>query len=278
MEQLSLKTASHVLVTSDTARRRIRKRARVDLSRVTLVRNGPDLAHFVKPDLAIEVQPELIEVGYVGDMNPQDGIAGLLLAARHISHDLRRADIRFVLIGDGNAHVELRRQAEQLELAGVVEFTGRLTPDAAMRRLSACALCVQPDPKNPFNDSCVMVKSLEYMALAKSFVAFDLRRDPTVCGNAALYATDNDHRILAAQLLQLAADPELRRVLGARGRRRVERGFAWSFSTRRLLKVYGRFGQEMDRTIVDDAEPFSANIFDQISLARAAPEDRPIDG
>jgi glycosyltransferase involved in cell wall biosynthesis len=277
MERLSLKTASHVLVTSETARRRIQKRARVDASRVTLVRNGPDLTHFAKPDLAVGVQPELIEVGYVGDMNPQDGIAGLLLAARHISHDLRRANICFVLIGDGNAHVELRRQAEELELAGVVEFTGRLSPRAAMRRLSACALCVQPDPKNPFNDSCVMVKSLEYMALAKPFVAFDLSETRRVCGNAALYATGNDHRSLAAQLLRLAEDPELRRVLGARGRRRIERGLAWSFSTRHLLQVYGRFGQEMNKTIVDEPERFQPSIFDQVSLAPAASEDRPID-
>jgi glycosyltransferase involved in cell wall biosynthesis len=128
--------------------------------------------------------------------------------------------------------------ATQLGLSDCVNFTGFLAPRDVVARLQPCALCVQPDPKNRFNDACVMIKSLEYMALAKPVVAFDLDETRRVCADAALYASDNCPRNLANEILALADDPVLRHNLGTRGRRRVEEQLAWSFSEPRLLDVY----------------------------------------
>jgi len=60
----------------------------------------------------------------------------------------------------------------------------------------------------------------------------------TVCGDAALYATENDPRSLATQIIRLADDPALRQRLGELGRQRIEEGLAWSFSEQRLLEAY----------------------------------------
>ena len=243
-ERLSLRSANHVLVTSETARRSVCNRAKLDPARVSLVSNGPDLTRFLKPTYQVRSKARVREIGYVGEMNAQDCLDLLLLAARHIRRDLGRGDIRFVLIGDGNARDELRNMAERLGLTEEVQFTGRLSPVDAMKRLESCSLCVQPDRKNPFNDSCVMVKSLEYMALGKAFVAFDLIETQRVCGDAALYATDNSYQKLAELLVKLADDAGLRRRLGERGRSRIEQELAWSFSRPRLLRVYRGAGNE----------------------------------
>lgn len=240
LERSTLASANHVLSTSETARERICQRARIRRSHVTLVRNGPDLANFPSPASTDAAPENVIEVGYIGDMNPQDGIDHLLRAARHIRYALGRTDVRFVLIGDGSASDLLRQQVEAMHLSDCVQFTGRMRPPDAMRRLSACTLCVQPDLKNPFNDACVMVKSLEYMALGKPLVAFDLNETRRICGEAALYATSNDHENLARAILRLADDATLRRRLGEVGRRRIEQSLAWSFSERQLLKAYAR--------------------------------------
>ena len=259
LERCTAHTANHVFTTSETAMRRVQARTGISSERITLVRNGPDMTAFPAP--AVESAPATaapapaslqsqlptpagerpVEVGYIGDMNPQDGIDNLLSAAHHIRHVLDRGGIRFVLIGSGSAHADLVGMSQALHIEDIVEFTGRLSPRDAMARLANCSFCVQPDLKNAFTDACVMVKSLEYMALGKAMVAFDLGETRRMCGDAALYAGGNDYRQLALEILRLADDAGLRARLGALGRRRVEQELAWTFSEERLLEVYRQF-------------------------------------
>ncbi|MEP7242928.1 MAG: glycosyltransferase family 4 protein, partial [Gammaproteobacteria bacterium] len=238
LERSTLTAANHVLATSETSRQRVCSRTGLGADRISLVRNGPDLMNFPAPAQAAAVPGDPVEVGYIGDMNRQDGIDSLLAAAHHIRYVLGRTDLRYVLIGDGGEFASLREQATSLKLNDVVQFTGRMPPREAMARLANSTLCVQPDLKNSFNDSCVMVKSLEYMALGKPLVAFDLTETQNVCGEAALYATQNSPQNFATQIVKLADDAGLRQRLGELGRRRIEEGLAWSFSEVRLLEAY----------------------------------------
>jgi glycosyltransferase involved in cell wall biosynthesis len=277
LERWTVRAASHVLITSETAQERIRARTGINADRITLVRNGPDLARFPAP--APQRWSGTIDVGYIGDMNPQDGVENLLLAAHYLRHTLGCSDIRYVLIGDGHELHSLKQRAAELCLDPVVTFTGRLTHSAAMQRLSSCALCVQPDLKNPFNDSCVMVKSLEYMALGKPIVAFDLTETQNICGDAALYATGNNPHDLAGKILTLAKDAELCGRLGQIGRRRVEERFAWSISEQRLLECYRRLhhrGQTDAASIAAyDAVPAAAD-GEAITEAQMQPQLPPV--
>jgi glycosyltransferase involved in cell wall biosynthesis len=241
LERSTANTANLVLTTSETAMQRVRDRTGIAASHVMLVRNGPDLDTFPQPTPAS--CGDGVEIGYVGDMNPQDGIDNLLNAAHYLRHTLGRTDLRYVLIGDGDALDVLKEAAHTLGIADIVVFTGRMRHKDAMDRLSKCAFCVQPDVKNGFNDACVMVKSLEYMALGKSIAAFDLNETRRICGEAALYAMENDPRCLAQQMDRLADDPALRNRLGALGRRRIEEGLAWSFCEQQLIDAYGRLEQ-----------------------------------
>ena len=46
-------------------------------------------------------------------------------------------------------------------------------------------------PSNPLNDRSTMNKAMEYMALKKPVVAFNLKETRVSCGDAALYANNN---------------------------------------------------------------------------------------
>ncbi|MFO1204915.1 MAG: glycosyltransferase family 4 protein [Burkholderiales bacterium] len=240
LERLTYRAADHVLVTSESGRQCAITRGGVRAERLTLVLNGPDLSRL--PEAMEADARDLVEVGYVGDMNPQDGIDNLLQAAARIRWTRQRRDVRFVLVGDGSAYPALRDLAARLHLADSVEFTGRLAPREAMQRLAACDLCVIPDPKNEFTDSCVMVKSLEYMALGKPIVAFELNETRTICGEAALYALEGDIDGLAQHILRLADDPALRQRLGEIGRHKIESELAWTYCERELLRAYEGVG------------------------------------
>jgi glycosyltransferase involved in cell wall biosynthesis len=241
LERWTYRAADHVLVTSESGRQCAIGRGGVNAERLTLVYNGPDITCLPAAQGDAPAR-DIVEVGYVGDMNPQDGIDYLLRAAEYIRRARQRTDVRFVLIGDGSAYEALRKDATRLGLGDTIEFTGRLVPREAMQRLAKCDLCVIPDPKNEFTDSCVMVKSLEYMALGKPIVAFELKETRATCGEAALYAQENDFRELAHQILRLADDPTLRWRLGRIGRQKIETELAWTFCERALLRAYEGVG------------------------------------
>lgn len=233
-ERAALRSADHVLVVNDSGARIAHRRADVPNERVTVVRTG--LREL--PAVGSRNADATTAVGYVGNMEPQDGVDCLVEAARIVRHIVGRADVRFVCIGDGSDLPRLRALAFRYRLGEIIEFTGRRPHPEALRRLGECDLCVQPDPRNPFSESCTMLKSLEYMALGKPIVAFDLEETRRACGDAAVYAVDDSPSALARCILELVDDPVRRRRLGDLGRQRAETLHCWAHGEAALLSVY----------------------------------------
>jgi len=235
-ENLSEKTADHILTTNESSKRNVINN-QISEYCITVVRNAPDLEKFPS-NVITPSDREIIEVGYVGNMNPQDCIDLLLKSVHYIKFTKGRTDIQFVLIGNGSAYEELISMSRDLNIDDIVEFTGRLLPSKVYQRLATVDICVQPDRKNTFTDSCTMVKDLEYMALAKPIVAFDLLETRYSCDETALYAKNNSHEDFARQILKLAEEPKLRAYMGELGRKRLYEQFTWSHSEEQLLKAY----------------------------------------
>jgi glycosyltransferase involved in cell wall biosynthesis len=99
-------------------------------------------------------------------------------------------------------------------------------------------VCVNPDRANDMNDKSTMNKILEYMALGKPIVQFDLTEGRFSAGEASLYARPNDVADLALKLCELLDDPRRRARMGAIGRSRIEAGLAWHHQIPQLLAAY----------------------------------------
>ena len=112
-------------------------------------------------------------------------------------HDLGRVDSLGVLVGDGDARPDLERLTTDLGLDGHVWFTGYLDYDEWRRVLATADVCVVPDPSNPYNDRSTIVKIMDYMALGKPIVAFDLPEHRITADGAASFVPANDVRKLA---------------------------------------------------------------------------------
>ncbi|MCW2941175.1 MAG: glycosyl transferase group 1, partial [Actinomycetia bacterium] len=98
--------------------------------------------------------------------------------------------------------------------------------------------CLSPDPLNPLNDVSTMNKILEYMAMARPIVSFDLREARVSAGDAALYAPANDEVEFANLIGRLLDDPEERRRMGEIGQARVSGPLSWEHSRKALLDAY----------------------------------------
>ncbi|MBW2662671.1 MAG: glycosyltransferase family 4 protein [Deltaproteobacteria bacterium] len=239
LEKLTFMLSDGVISTNESYKQIATKRGGISKEHVTVVRNGPDLNKFrlMAPDPDIKTRDRFL-VGYVGNMNPQDGVEHLLLAAKKIIHDAGRKEVYFVLIGSGDSYEDLVAKKTAWKLDDHVWFTGRMHGEKMLRILSSCDIGVQPDPKNPFNDVSTMTKAMEYMALGKPVVAYDLIETRYSCGDCALYAVPNEVDDLVNKIMLLADNEKLRVEMGKKGRERVEQFLQWKYSERQLLDLY----------------------------------------
>jgi glycosyltransferase involved in cell wall biosynthesis len=208
---------------------------------VFIVRNGPDLETFkpVPPVIALKHGKPYL-VGYVGTMSIQEGLDILLDVAQFIKNSNRR-DVHFTCVGGGPGLPGLRQMVKDKNLEDTVDFTGRVPDKVLIEILSTADVCVNPDKPCQMNDISTMIKIMEYMALGKPIVQFDLKEGKFSAQEASLYANNESQVIdFAAKILWLLDHPAERQKMGEFGRRRVEQELAWDYSVKNLLAAYER--------------------------------------
>ncbi|HEY4233821.1 MAG TPA: glycosyltransferase family 4 protein [Lacipirellulaceae bacterium] len=238
-ESLTCRTADLFIASSESQRRMQIERGGAPPDRCHIVRNSPH-ERFLEPIEPIESlrEPGKIILGYMGMIGVQDRVDMLVRACQCLKNELGRDDFRAVIVGDGPALDELKRLAVELGIEQRVSFAGFQRGDDLLRHVASFDICVTPDPSNAYNDTCSMVKTMEYMAMAKPVVAFDLRENRITAGDAGFYAKGNDAIDLARQIAVLMDDAELRARLGQAGRQRVVNTLLWSRQQRSLLTAY----------------------------------------
>jgi glycosyltransferase involved in cell wall biosynthesis len=239
LERRTVRAADHVISTNGSYRGVVIERHGLPPDQVTVVRTGPDPSRLkaTASDRALRRGRQHL-VAYIGVMGPQDGVHIVLEAADIIVNRSQRKDIAFTLIGAGDCFNELIEVRDRLNLAGAVEFTGRVPDETVAAILSSADVGISPDPKNPLNDLSTMNKTMEYMAFGLPVVAFDLRETRASAAEAGVYATPNNVEELAGLLIDLIDDEPRRRAMGAAGRDRVERVLAWNHQAPKYVGVY----------------------------------------
>lgn len=236
-ERLTFRLADVVIATNDSYREIAIRRGGKRPEDVFVVRNGPELTDLsgARPHIPLKRgKPHLI--AYVGMMGPQDGVDHALRALAALRE--RRGDWHAVFVGGGDALESARELSRELRLTEQVEFTGLRGREEVGRVLATADVCLSPEPKDPLNDVSTMIKVAEYMAARRPVVAFDLTETRVTAGAAGVYAKANDVNDFAAQIDLLLRQPDLRRMLGELGRRRVEQELKWEYASQRLLAAY----------------------------------------
>ncbi|TVT19604.1 glycosyltransferase family 4 protein [Amycolatopsis acidiphila] len=240
LERETYRAADVVIATNESYRDVAISRGGKRPEDVYVVRSAPAVERFrqVPPEPELKRgKPHLL--CYLGVMGPQDGVDYALRSLALLRE--RRTDWHAVFVGAGDTFDAMVELSGKIGLTEHVEFTGRIPDDDLVRYLSTADVCLSPDPLNPLNDVSTMNKIMEYMAMAKPIVSFDLKEARVSAGEAALYAPANDEQVFSELIGQLLDDPEERSRMGKLGQARVEGPLAWRESTKALLAAYDGF-------------------------------------
>jgi len=239
LEKMTFRCADVTIATNHSYRRIALERGGMDPRKVFVVRSGPSLERLrILPPVEALKNGRKYLVGYVGVMGRQEGLDYLLRAACHVVQVMQRHDVHFGLVGGGTSLEEMKALARELGIADYVTFTGRVPDEELLAMLNTADVCVNPDIATEMNDISTMNKIMEYMALGKPIVQFDLSEGRYSAQGASLYARRNDPLDLAARIVELLDDPQKRRAMGALGRRRVLDELEWRHEVPKLLAAY----------------------------------------
>ncbi len=241
LERMTYRASDAVIVTNGSYRDIALNRGKVLPEDVFIVRNGPNPKSFkaMPPNPALKFGKRYL-IGYVGNISVQEGLDILLDAALCIKN-LGRRDVHFTCIGGGPGLSGLLQAVEEEGLQDMVNFTGRIPDQQLLEILSTADICVNPDKPCEMNEISTMIKIMEYMALCKPIVQFDLKEGRFSASEASLYADKNiGAQDFASKILLLLDDADARKRMGEFGRTRIEKVLAWEYSVQNLLSAYQR--------------------------------------
>jgi glycosyltransferase involved in cell wall biosynthesis len=241
LERFSCKTANTIIATNLSFKSIEMERDSAPEEKIMVVRNGPALDHLklVTPSSEIQ-QKEKVAIVYLGVIGFQDGVDYLLRSLSHLSERFGKNNYICYVGGSGDALPSMKLKAQELNLCETVIFSGWIDKADVPKYISNADICVAPEPANELNNRSTIIKIMEYMALGKPIVAFDLPEHRATAQDAALYAEPNKEIDFARKIATLMDDPTKRYKMGRIGQNRIREHLAWDFQKERLLSVYDR--------------------------------------
>ncbi|WIB16059.1 glycosyltransferase family 4 protein [Curtobacterium sp. MCPF17_050] len=253
-EKLTYRAADHVIATNESYKAIAVERGQFRENEVTVVRSGPAREWAQNVDDRDWHGSHKYLIGYVGVMGRQEGIEYLIEAMAVLTRELG-LDVGLALVGSGPDRARLERLAEQLGLADNVKFLGRLS-DADLRSvLRDSDVCVNPDEVNEMNNLSTMNKIMEYMALGRPIVQFDVKEGRYSAAEASRYAQSNDASSLASELHFVLQNPEEASRMGQYGRNRFREQLSWEVQASKLVDAYRTLLDEVPERVDEHVEP-----------------------
>jgi len=242
-ERLTFATADFSIATNESYKEIAIRRGKMSEDNVQVIRSGPklDRLKLLPPDYQFFKGRKYL-VGYVGVIGEQEGIDLLLESVKIIVS--KRNDIQFAIVGGGSDLEKMKQLSEKSDLSNFVDFYGRVPDDLLIAILNSTDICVNPDKPTEMNNLSTMNKIMEYMALKKPVVQYDLKEGRFSSQDASLYARCGDTNDFAIKIMQLIEDSELRVKMGAYGYDRVVNELSWDFEKEKLIRFYKRILQD----------------------------------
>jgi glycosyltransferase involved in cell wall biosynthesis len=142
-------------------------------------------------------------------------------------------NLRLVMAGAGELYEELRTEIHRLNLSRYVELLGFVKHEEMRLWYDAADVYVLTSVNEAFG-----ITLLEAMASGLPVIASKVGACSEIIGNAGILFNQGDHISLARELMTLASDEELSKVLRVKGLERVRKVFSWDDKVDKYWELY----------------------------------------
>lgn len=183
----------------------------------------------------LDYKPEHLVIGKIARLFHLKGHEYVIEAAKEVIAQFPQA--RFLFVGDGVLQDKFR---EQIRLAGLTPyfgFTGLVPPERIPALVAAMDVLVHTSLREGLARAIV-----QSLLGGKPVVSFDLdgASEVVLNGETGYLVPPKDVDTLSNRLLQLLANPALRKSMGEQGRALCEKQFRHQFMTARIRELYSR--------------------------------------
>ncbi|GAB4039756.1 glycosyltransferase family 4 protein [Spirosoma jeollabukense] len=253
-ERLTFMTADFSIATNESYKEIAIRRGKMHPDNVTVVRSGPKLDRLkLGPGDAKYKKGRAYLIGYLGTISESEGIDLLLMSIQRLI--AVRQDVQVAIIGGGTGQAEMKALSEKLGLADYVDFYGRVSDELMVDILNTTDVCVNPDKPSEMNNLSTMNKIMEYMALKKPIVQFNLKEGRFSAQKASLYAIPNNLDDFANKIRYLLDHEAIRLEMGKFGYKRVLNELSWTYERGKLLGLYDRILATVSQGVPTVSEP-----------------------
>lgn len=229
VERWCMKYCDLVVAATDA----IQRRCNLSAARTAAVHNYP-LISDSPITLIAPTDDGIVRVIYLGGLAEVRGIRDIVQAMAL----LRNHPIELILLGSFTPtafEAEIRQEAgPNVHIISQVPFT---KSRGYLMQSDIGIVCFWPEPNHI---EAMPNKLFEYMEAGLPIIAsdFPLWREIVARVGCGLLVNPQDPPAIAAAILQLAHDKELRQTMGAAGRRAVYEHYSWQAEERTLLAIY----------------------------------------
>ena len=236
-ERLTFLTANYSIATNNSYQDIAIKRGKMKPEKITVVRSGPALERMkITQGNEKYKKGRKYLVGYVGVIGEQEGLDLLLNSIKIICE--KRKDVQFAIVGGGTDLEKIKSLSEKMKLTEFVDFYGRVPDNLLIDILNTTDVCVNPDKPTEMNNLSTMNKIMEYMAIKKPIVQFDLKEGRFSAQKASLYAENNNVGDFADKIEYLLDNERTRMEMGEYGYNRVLSELSWNHESKKLVNFY----------------------------------------
>ena len=239
LEKLTFRVADFSIATNESYKEIAIHRGGLPADKVEVVRSGPSLERLrlMNPMEKYKYGKKYL-IGYLGVIGEQEGIDLLLESVKILSE--QRTDFSVAICGGGTSLESLKRLSVSMGLEDYVTFYGRVSDQKLLEILNTADVCVNPDVPTEMNNLSTMNKIMEYMALKKPIVQYDLKEGRFSAKEASLYVRGSDVKDFAAKVSHLFDNEDIRAKMGEFGYNRVVNQLNWEHEKPKLKSIYSK--------------------------------------
>ena len=215
---------------------------RIALPRTAVVYHGIADEVCGPQDQSSEGQENPLQIGFVGRLVSEKGLATLLRAVKRL--DDEGSKFRLIFVGDGPERPNLESLASNLQFRNRVEFLGELRGEKLAKSVQSMQVVVMPSEW----EETAGLAAIEQMMRGGVVIASDIGGLGEVVGEAGLRFKAGDSDALYSRLKEVIASPSLRASLRSAARQRAMQTFGVNSMIEGHLSLYEQVLSERGKT------------------------------